>query len=1334
MSRGMSSVSCYLVFVFAVACTSCIAALLDDFKKEFASPPRQYGPHPFYHWINGNIRKEALDSDLDAMRDAGYGGAVIYDVNAGLPPGDVEYGSDAWLDLVVHTVDGLKQRGQLAAMHNAPGYSGIGSTKLPLNLTMKQLVWTESRVSSEDDMGAPLQKPFSKLGVYEDLYTLAYPVQPGEGSVFKDAVTAVRINGQLQNTTFNIIDRANPLRLTSSSQTLDIEMDSLFTAQSIAIYRIPETPKNTFDGARDFPPTWSLQVSNDSVAWTKITVSGNFPALREMDAPAVLTFGMTVAKNFRLQPDGPSWVTGLDIASSSRLTNWAVKAHGAPGKALMNPPITNNAPSSIDPASVLDVSEYLQANGSLFWKPTNGTYTVVRLGYTLTAQEMPATPDDQKPALSVDLFSKAAIDAHFDTHLNRVIEALQPYTPSTFYGFEIDSYELGMQNWGGELDADFKSLRGYEISPWILAATGRILGSVEQTEQFLYDFRLTHANLVATNCYEYLQLRLAENNLQLLVEPYGDGPFDSLELAETADLAYGEFWAHYTYGSDSYSILGASSSDEKRDNLVPSEAFTGQPDDSAWTEHPYNLKAEGDRMMTFGVNRLLLHTFVHQPADNAFPGMTFGPFGSHFDRMNTWSRQAVGWTQYLARVSFLMQQAQRVSDIACFVGEEPTASLPMTYKTPYDVPLQYQADLFGRANLLKLQAKNAKALYPSGAGYSLLILPSMPSASVQVLSKLIELAQGGVPILLLDQVPTRSIGLNDSNAKVTSLANQLLDMRSNGNVFASNATADVINAVGIPAHLTFNASANDAAIYYLHKTIDGDDLYFITNNLRNPVSTELSVHGCGAVEVWDPMSGEISSTISSVCDNNRTIVSYSFDNSEAIIIRVQHGIEAKDTLVKVFENGSQLFPPVFRRTKSATPWANVSTSFTTSFWAKPEIPQFGTTGYLFYPTGAAAYGTDHALSSVAMGNNGIELGEATTAAPVTVLSLTNAANNFSISGWTHFAIVYTDNQPSLYVNGVLAATGKKSSSTVHPGIDTSDTVAKMNNRFVGDIAGLKVTNRSLSGAAVMAEFTNGLPPPPTAPPVKKLSNSLLFRENGNYTLVFAASNRSLTIGDAAAMAINGTWTAVFPASHLPASRGGKDLTTTLGLGPLKEHPDFDIKHFSGTMKYYTRIEPPTDFASSFSGQARYLLNLGRVENIAGVIVNGKNIGLSWLPPYELDITSAFNPHIQNDLTVEVTNCWPNRLIGDESLQAEAAYNSTTQNFAVETWPDWFANAERTEATTESATWGDSRATRKPGERVTFAAWKHYNASDPLFESGLLGPVTLIKAIEISMFM
>ncbi|KAK9414603.1 putative F5/8 type C domain-containing protein [Seiridium unicorne] len=1321
------------VTLIVALCHMCLAVLSDNFTNEFLSPPIRYGPHVFYHWINGNIRKAALAKDLDAMVDAGYGGALILDVNAGIPQGDILYGSDEWLDLLTHTVQEMEKRGQLAAMHNAPGYSGIGSTELPLNQTMKQLVWTETRINSNDSTGKMLQKPFTKLGIYEDLYTLAYPALLGEGTVFREAVAAVSINGAPQNTTiFNFIDRGNPIRLKSQNESLVVAMKTLYMAQAIALYRLPETPTNAFDGARDFPPSWSVQISNDSLSWSNVATAGTFPALREMDAPSVLTFAPVVAKYFRLQPSGPSWVIGLDISSSARLPNWAVKSHGAAGTISSNPAVVPNVTASINSSTIIDVTKYLGPDGDLDWVPHEGTYTVVRLGYTLTGQEMPATPDSQTPALSVDLFSKDAIDAHFDTHLDRVITALKPYIPETFYGLEIDSYELGQQNWGGQLESDFLDLRGYSLNPWILAATGRVLDSAMDTEKFLYDLRLTHANLVATNCYGYFQQRLTEHGLQLLIEPYGDGPFDSMELAGTADLAYGEFWAHHTYGSDGYSSMGLSSAGEKGIELVPSEAFTGQPTTSKWTEFPYNLKGEGDRIMAFGINRWFLHTFVHQPVDEAVPGMTFGPFGTHFDRMNTWTKQASGWSQYVSRVSYMMQNTRHIVDIGCFIGDEASASPPITYNSPYAVPLYYQADVFSRSNLLLLTPKDGKACYASGLCFSLLVFPDMPSASAQTLSHIIDLAIGGVPVLLLGtNPPKRSIGRINSDADVVQLGQKLWGMKGTGVVFIGNTTDQVANLIGIKPHLTFTATANNAAIYYIHKSMDdGSEMYFVTNNLRESFSAVLSLRGAGVPEIWNAMDGKVSSAAVSSISGDRTLISYSFGPLESVLIRLKYGeIPSPSSITSIARGNTVLYSTVSPSALSATQWAGVSSSFTIIFWAKPEVYQFGTTGYVFYPTGAAAYGAKHALSSVAMGCNGIQLLEATTSAPVSVLSLTTADNNFSISGWTHFAISYEDNQPSLYVNGKLAATGTKSAYTVHPGLDTPDSTAKMNNRFVGDLAGLQLVNNTMSPSDIESSYNEGLPIPKSPLPVSLGANNAMFREDGNYTIE-TTGNKSITVNieGTASLPIDNSWTVTLPRVGLPASRANSDLTFLLDrLESLKDHSDFDVAHFSGTAKYTTHVNVPQ--LSSADLHTRYILNLGRVENIAHVIVNNQSMGISWAQPYELDVTSAILVGGDNILVVEVTNCWPNRLIGDEQLPAEATYNSTIQDFAVEAWPDWFEQGMRAEDSGNSTkAYGGSG--RKPGERVTFSSWKHYNNGDPLFESGLLGPVTLIKAKEI----
>lgn len=69
------------------------------------------------------------------------------------------------------------------------------------------------------------------------------------------------------------------------------------------------------------------------------------------------------------------------------------------------------------------------------------------------------------------------------------------------------------------------------------------------------------------------------------------------------------------------------------------------------------------------------------------------------------------------------------------------------------------------------------------------------------------------------------------------------------------------------------------------------------------------------------------------------------------------------------------------------------------------------------------------------------------------------------------------------------------------------------------------------------------------------------------------------------------------------------------LTSLHLHPNFDVAHFSGTATYSTTFGVMKDFEV-------LLLTLGRVENIASVKINNKDFGVSWMPLFEMDITSA----------------------------------------------------------------------------------------------------------------
>jgi alpha-L-rhamnosidase/Glycosyl hydrolases family 2, sugar binding domain len=158
-------------------------------------------------------------------------------------------------------------------------------------------------------------------------------------------------------------------------------------------------------------------------------------------------------------------------------------------------------------------------------------------------------------------------------------------------------------------------------------------------------------------------------------------------------------------------------------------------------------------------------------------------------------------------------------------------------------------------------------------------------------------------------------------------------------------------------------------------------------------------------------------------------------------------------------------------------------------------------------------------------------------------------------------------------------------------------------------------------------------------------------------------------------AMDGTWKLTFP-----KNAGAPQETEVPELTSWTKSSDAGIKYFSGTATYQKRFDVPKDW---FKPGAKVMLDLGTVKEIAEVEINGRAVGgILWKPPFVIDATSALKPG-NNELSVKVTNLWPNRMIGD--LQ-----HGTAKGF---TWTDF----------------------------------RPFKTDSPLLESGMLGPVVVWRS-------
>lgn len=139
--------------------------------------------------------------------------------------------------------------------------------------------------------------------------------------------------------------------------------------------------------------------------------------------------------------------------------------------------------------------------------------------------------------------------------------------------------------------------------------------------------------------------------------------------------------------------------------------------------------------------------------------------------------------------------------------------------------------------------------------------------------------------------------------------------------------------------------------------------------------------------------------------------------------------------------------------------------------------------------------------------------------------------------------------------------------------------------------------------------------------------------------------------------IDGSWSVQFD----PSRGGPKEVVTFNQLIDWTQHADSAIRYYSGIAVY------SKTFNYHLQKSKAVWLNLGTINNLAQVFVNGKDCGIAWTAPYRVDISKAVKEG-ENTLRIEVVNTWNNRLVGDSRLPKEKRITYTAYPFKMEDKP------------------------------------------------------------------
>jgi hypothetical protein len=563
---------------------------------------------------------------------------------------------------------------------------------------------------------------------------------------------------------------------------------------------------------------------------------------------------------------------------------------------------------------IINLTDLMDADGTLQWTIPPGNWTVVRFGYTPTGVGNHPSPPEGL-GLECDKLNPEAADVHWNNSVQKIIADAGPLAGTVLNSILVDSYEVAHQNWTHRFAQEFKNRRGYDIIPYLPVITGRVIDTLDKSERFLWDFRRTIADLFTDYYFGRFAELCRKNGLVYANEPYGrNGGFDQFTAASRAELPMGEFWVGGLRGRQWSAKLASSAAHTWNRKFVGAEAFTAAPPASGWQQHPYTLKVQGDYFYTLGINRFIFHSNAHQPWSGVLPGMTMGPHGIQMNRNNTWWPQATAWMSYLTRCQYLLQEGKFVADLCYYAGEQtPNFPLNREEMNP-SPPAGYDYDFCDTELLMQMSVRNGQLTLPSGMQYRALVLPVLRELRPSVLQKILALAEAGAAIV--GPKTEKAPGLANyprSDTEVQQLADKLWGNSNgttvtrhamgNGVVYWNRDLSAILKELGQKADFecTTDAVINPTkypgpGIEYIHRRIDNADVYFISNqhHVAKTLNAVFRVTG-KTPEFWYPKSGRTEpATIYSSTADGRT--------------RVQVPLEPAGSVFVVFRNSSTTPP------------------------------------------------------------------------------------------------------------------------------------------------------------------------------------------------------------------------------------------------------------------------------------------------------------------------------------------------------------------------------------------------------------------------------------------
>ncbi|UOE46593.1 hypothetical protein MTO98_19505 [Mucilaginibacter sp. SMC90] len=872
-------------------------------KTAFMTPAKVYYPETWFHFIGGNVAKNGITADLEAIAGAGTSGVTLFHGQfGGKWPGvdpQITCLSPLWEDAVKHTATEARRLGLKFMMENCPGWAMSGGPWIKPENAMRELVWSRKdvkggRIKVQLAMPQPSAEPWRD---YKDVAVLAFPRPLGdEGDSLK--LIAVKSNGNsaLEDMLLNRSQKAVNLEPATTDKPNSFEITF---AKDVIIRTIQLPSVNSLNTTWAYEPNIGIKMQAilpDGKAieiLNKKLPQSNF----QDDMPLSLAcskdvkatkFNVTIINKYTMR------MAFVKFLSAAKEDNWETKAAwvlrsvgSTDGK------YSQNKKAYIDPAQVRDISNFVNTKGELNWTAPPGNWTIMRIGHVNSGKKNgPAPPEGT--GWECDKLSANGADAQFAGYIGHLSGGDGPLKNGLLTGMLMDSWECGSQTWTSNMEAEFEQRTKYPLRKWLPALMGYVLTDQETTFSFLRDWKGVINDLFTNNFYGRMATLAKQNNLSISYETSAGDVFpgDLLEYYKFADVPMCEFWQPMTpgfVGSLNFKpIKPCASAARLYGKLrVAAEAFTSF--DLTYDEQWQMLKEIANVNMAEGVTHLVYHTYTHNPrTDFLPPGTSFGAhIGTPFLRGETWWKHMPYLNAYFARCSYLLERGKPISDVLWYLGDEidhkpdQNAPFPAGFKYDYCNP-----DIL----LNRLSVTNGMITTPEGITHKVLWLPQTTHMLPQTLKKLNSLIRAGAIVIgNAPKQPGTLVGGKDAQLQFNTMVKNIwgdgtvkgLRHVGKGIVISGTSLSSALNELKMAPDVSGDTTM------WVHRKIEGADWYFVAAPKGKAFKGTVSFRTTGNAEIWDPVNGSIKA-IAAQKNGHRTSVNLDLPQAGSCFVVFRH--------------------------------------------------------------------------------------------------------------------------------------------------------------------------------------------------------------------------------------------------------------------------------------------------------------------------------------------------------------------------------------------------------------------------------------------------------------